>query len=438
MKITIPYQPRSWARKLHDTTKRWVVLVLHRRAGKTVACLNHLQRDALRTANSKYGYIAPTYRQAKDVAWDMIKHYARPVPGVEFNEAELRVDYPNGSRIRLYGADNPDALRGIALWGVVFDEYSQQPSNIFTEIIRPALADHKGYAIWIGTPKGKNDFYRLYEYGKTDVNWLSLLLTVNETNVLDTDELADARKMMSEDEYSQEFLCSFETAVKGAVYGKEWAELIQAGRLQRIEYDPNLPTYSAWDFGIGDATAVGIYQVPPLGKEVRLIDYYENTDQILQHYIEWLKNKPYKLSMSYGDPAGKQRNLLTGRSVFEDLNSAKTTQYLGYPLSMFSRPSHVIDKIHSTKKLLQILWVDERCKAFINAITNYHYQWDEAKGEYKPDPYHDWSSHAMDQLGYFSVNYLVPPVKDPIQERINKLQAKDFDLSTNFYSNTYE
>ena len=436
MQIKIPYNPREWAQILHNTDKRWVVLVLHRRAGKTVASLNHLQRDAVKVAGSKYAYIAPTYKQAKDIAWDLLKHYAKVIPGVEFNEAELRVDYPNGSRVRLYGADNPDSLRGLALWGVVFDEYSQQPSNIFTEIIRPALADHQGYAIWIGTPKGKNDFYRLYHYGQTDETWLTLLLTVNETRLIPQTELDDARKMMNEDEYNQEFLCSFEAAIKGAVYGNEWGELVKAGRLKKLEHSKDLQTYSAWDFGIGDATAVGIYQVMPLGKEVYLIDYYENTDQPLQHYVDWLKNRPYKLVMSYGDPSGQNRQLNTGRSIFEDLNSDKATQQLGYPIRMFARKTAVIDKIHDVKKLLKILWVDERLEKFTEAITNYHYTWDEKRGEFQNEPYHDWSSHAMDQLGYFSVNYLVPSKPlDPIEQKIRQLRGATLDLSQDFYAN---
>src|SRR5207244_4587623 len=119
----------------------------------------------------------------------IVKQYSTVIPGVEYNEAELTVKYPNGSRLTLYGADNPDSLRGIGLWGVVFDEYSQQPSNIFTEIIRPALADHSGYAVWLGTPKGKNEFYRLYEQGKKDDGWYSVLLTVEDTQIITQAEL---------------------------------------------------------------------------------------------------------------------------------------------------------------------------------------------------------------------------------------------------------
>src|SRR6266487_2128562 len=141
--VIIPYKRREWTIPFHDSDKRWKVVVSHRRSGKTTAALNHLQRDALQVPNSRYAFISPTYKMSKNIAWDLIKFYSKVIPGIEYNEAELTVKYPNGSRLTLYGADNPDSLRGIGLWGVVFDEYSQQPSNIFTEIIRPALADHQ-------------------------------------------------------------------------------------------------------------------------------------------------------------------------------------------------------------------------------------------------------------------------------------------------------
>jgi len=216
--ITIPYKPRGWAKSFHDSGKRFSVLVMHRRAGKTVAAANHLIRAALLSNNTKYAYIAPTYKQAKNIAWDEMKRYARVVPGVTFNESELRVDFPNGSRITLYGADNPDSLRGITLWGVVFDEYSQQPSNIWTEIIAPTLSSTGGWAVWIGTPKGKNAFYKLYEDNQNNDDWFTSLLKASESGILPESELEIQRKNMSEDVYLQEYECSWLASIKGAYY----------------------------------------------------------------------------------------------------------------------------------------------------------------------------------------------------------------------------
>lgn len=158
MVIEIPYQPRQWAEHLYNSVKRWIVLVLHRRAGKTTAVLNHLQRDCIRIAESQFAYLGPTYKQSKRVAWDIVKKISRDIPGIQYNESELTVRYPNNSKLILVGSDNPDSLRGIALWGVGFDEYSQQPSNIFSEIISKALADHLGMQSFLELRKVRMNF----------------------------------------------------------------------------------------------------------------------------------------------------------------------------------------------------------------------------------------------------------------------------------------
>ncbi len=448
--ITINYKPRNWAKEFHEAITRWIVLVLHRRAGKTTAILNHLQRDALRTIKSQYAFIAPTYKQAKLIAWDIAKEISVNIPGVVYNESELSVKYPNGSKLFLAGSDNVDSLRGIPLWGGGQDETAQQPSNLFSEVISKCLADHLGYWIWGGTPKGKGTFFKTYQVGLANPDQYTVIFkTIDDTLANETGEtidnlriaLEDDRKLvaigeMTEDEFKQEWYCSFEASVKGAVYTDEWNELTKTGRLRKIDFDPFLPTYSAWDFGIGDATSIGIFQIQPsIKREIRLIDYYENNNKDLQHYLDWLKNKPYKLTMSYGDPSGQNRNLNTGRSLFEDLNSERVTAYLGYPMRMFARRTLKIDQIHAVKKVLKELWVDEGCLKFTEAIANYHYIWDEKKNEFQEEPYHDWSSHAMDSLAYFAVNFLKPVVIDPIEQKIRDLNKTNFDISSDFYAN---
>jgi phage terminase large subunit len=146
-RIVIPYSPRAAFLPFHQRTTRWSAMVCHRRAGKTVACINDLLRSALTTQREDWrgAYIAPYFGQAKDVAWAYLKKFASVVPGVQFSEVELRADFPNGSRIRLYGADNADVrLRGIYLDDVVLDEYADFAPQIWGEVIRPLLADRQG------------------------------------------------------------------------------------------------------------------------------------------------------------------------------------------------------------------------------------------------------------------------------------------------------
>jgi phage terminase large subunit len=413
--ITIPYEPREWQQQLHNTRKRWIVLVLHRRAGKTTAVLNHLQRDATLTPNSRYAFIAPTYKQAKNIAWDLLKYYARPIPGVQFNEAELTATYPNGAKLTLYGADNPDSLRGIALWGVGFDEYSQQPSNIFSEIIRPALADHEGYAIWIGTPKGKNSFYELYEYGKTDNNWLSLLMTVEDTKILPQSELEDAKKIMTEDEYNQEFMCSFDAAIKGAYYSRELEQARKDGRITAVPHEALLKVHTWWDLGVGDSTSIGFFQI--YGNQWRMIDYYEASGEGLQHYINVLREKGYQYGEHFAPHDIRVRELGSGKSRLE------IAQELGLDFSI--APNMAIDDgINAVRMRFNTLWIDsDKCKRFIEAISQYRKEFNDKMGDYKPKPLHDWTSHAADMLRYWAVtNYQgdMPLVRERELEQIRE------------------
>ncbi|MEE3276725.1 MAG: terminase family protein, partial [Candidatus Thermoplasmatota archaeon] len=165
--IVIPYTPRPLQAELHRklTEHRWSVVVCHRRWGKTVAAINHLLRDAIlcQRKSPRLHYIAPTNRMAKQVAWDYVHQFAGDIPAVKFNETELRCDLPNGARLTLLGGEDPSRLRGIYSDGIVIDETADMPESVFPEVLRPALADRGGYAIFIGTPRGHNAFFDYWQ-----------------------------------------------------------------------------------------------------------------------------------------------------------------------------------------------------------------------------------------------------------------------------------
>jgi hypothetical protein len=213
MKITIPYHPRPYQAKLHAEMEahRFCVIVMHRRAGKTVMVLNHMLKQALlqQKPNAMYAYIAPYRNQAKSVSWDYLKHFSAPIPGRKVNESELSIALPNNAIIRVFGADNADALRGLRFDGVVLDEVADMQPDVWQEVVRPALADRKGWAVFIGTPKGVNLFSELYQQGLRDPGWFSALLRVDETGALSDDEIEALKGEMSEKAYRQEFLCDF-------------------------------------------------------------------------------------------------------------------------------------------------------------------------------------------------------------------------------------
>jgi len=395
MSKVIIYNPRAWTRRFHESKERWKVLIIHRRAGKSYASVNHLIRDAMQITNGRFSYISPTYRQGKGIIWDILKECTKDIDGVTFNESELRADFMNGSRIRLYGADNPDALRGISLDGVVFDEYSQQPSNIFTEIIRPALADRKGYAIWIGTPKGMNAFYELYEKNRDNPKWFTQLLTVDDTNVLEKEELADAQEMMDPDEFSQEFYCSFEASLKGAYYSNQLEKARAQGRITRVPYESGLPVYTFWDLGIGDSTSIWFMQI--INNEYRFIDYYENEGEALQHYIKVCQEKEYIYDSHYAPHDIEVRELTTGVTRWE------TAQKLGITFKIVPRVPSLADGIQATRAIFHKCWFDkDGCFAGINSLMAYKKRWNEKMQIFSDTPEHNWASHGADAFRQFA------------------------------------
>ena len=219
--VVIPYTPRYPQTEIHGNLEshRFSVLVAHRRMGKTVLAVNHLIKRAIIDKKDRgfYAYIAPFRNQAEQIAWGYLKHYTSNIPLIKVNEQKLSVMLPTGATIRIFGADNPDALRGIYLDGVVLDEVAQMKPTVWGEIIRPALADRKGWAVFIGTPKGINLFSQTYDHAIAQMaagnpNWVGMLYSVDKTHVLDSEELESLRAEMSENEYRQEFLCDFNAA----------------------------------------------------------------------------------------------------------------------------------------------------------------------------------------------------------------------------------
>ena len=324
-RVKIRYKPRDQFRPFHSRKQRWSALVCHRRAGKTVATLNDLIRGAVNECKheGRYAFIFPQRNQAKDTAWRYLRRYAEPLLAKPPNKSDLRVDLVNGSMIRLYGADNPDALRGPYLDGVVLDEFADMKPEVWYEVVRPMLADRKGWATFIGTPKGKNEFWKIYNDAKKDPAWFHMMLKASESGIIAPSELADLQREMGEDQYQQEFECSFEAAIKGAFYAEEMRSMLAEGRICPIEINKDVKTHTAWDLGVSDSTAIWFIQC--VGRERRLVDYYEASGVGLDHYAQVLHDKRIQHGWKYGDhyfPHDiKHRELTTGRSRLQALNT---------------------------------------------------------------------------------------------------------------------
>lgn len=379
------------------------------RAGKTVACVNELIKSALTSPkpDGRFAYVCPYFAQAKDIAWDYLCRYSAVVPGTSANISELRIDYPNGARIRLYGAENAERMRGLYLDGVVIDEPADIDPRVWPEILRPALADRKGWAVWIGTPKGKNAFYDLWQQAGRE-KWFAAMLKASETGLVDAAELADARRDMTEDQYAQEFECSFEAAIVGAYYGKLMVQADRDKRVARVPYEPKVQVWTAWDLGIGDLTAIWFAQ--QVGQEVRLIDYYESSGVGLDHYVKLLREKPYAYAEHLLPHDAEVKELGSGRSRVETLASLGLSKVRVLPAQS------VDDGINAARLLIPRCWFDaEKCARGIEALRQYRAEWDDKLKTLRSRPLHDWTSHAADAFRYLAMG--IKPAKAKPKDR---------------------
>lgn len=395
--ITIPYAPRQHQLKVHELLERqrFSVVVAHRRFGKTVAALNHIIKQAIlnQQENPRYAYIAPTYGQAKRVAWDYLLKYTLPL-GATPNIAELRIDFW-GRRIQLYGSDNPDSLRGQYFDGAVIDEVGDQNPVIWTDIIRPALSDRLGWCLFIGTPKGHNHFKDLRDRAETEDGWGLLEFKASQTNVIAESELKAARSEMGEDKYLQEFECSFNAAVEGSYYGQILNDLESKNRFQEIPRDDLCQTKCAWDLGMGDSTAIWVVQIA--GSEIRLIDYYENNGVGLDKYVSWLRDNGWDKAEQILPHDVQVRELGSGRSRLEVLQEA------GLNIRIAPRMS-VDDGIQAVRRLLPRCWFNiPRVKQGLDCLRNYRRDYDEKRKVFFDRPLHDWSSHGSDAFRYLAI-----------------------------------
>ena len=396
--IEIDYTPRLQAREFHDRTERFAVLVAHRRFGKTVAAVNDLIRDALTIdlPNVRVAYIAPYLSQSKAVAWDYALEYTRDIPQIKVNHSELRIDFPNGARFRLFGADNYNAMRGLYFDAVVLDEMADFPASAWPTVIRPAIVDRKGRATIIGTPKGKNEFWEMYDYAKNHPDWWCRMFKASETNILDADELKEAKRTMGEDRYEQEFECSFEAAIQGAYYAQEMKTATTDGRVTNVPYDPAVGVTTAWDLGIGDSTAIFFAQY--VGQEIRIIDYYESSGVGLDHYAKVLSEKGYHYVEHILPHDVQVKELGTGKSRVETLDA------LGISDITIAPKLPVDDGIQAARSMIARCWFDEEdCARGIEALRQYRREFDERLKTWRGRPLHDWTSHGADAFRYLAV-----------------------------------
>ena len=427
LEVELDYCPRSVFEDFHDRKERWAVIVAHRRCGKTLGCILDLIYRAISEGkeDGRYAYVAPYYSQAKNIAWDYLQKYSQPVLA-KANQSELWVELVNGARIRLFGADNPDALRGLYLDGIVLDEYADMRPRIWGEIIRPLLSDRLGWAVFIGTPKGHNGFWELYSAAVNKDDWYVKTLRASVTGLIPDSELADAAKSMTQDQYLQEFECDFESAIVGAYYGKEMRLLTDQGRITKVEYDPMYKVNTAWDLGYTDSTSIWWYQV--IHGEIRVLEHHSSNGQSVPFYTGLIQSKDYDYGIHWLPHDARAKTLSSGgKSIIEQL-SAKI------PLeSMKIVPNLSLqDGIQASRMALQRAWFDgDKCMEGIECLRQYQREYDEDKKVFRDRPRHDWTSHSADAFRYLSIAWREEEKVASKDDSIKGLFVGQTDVSLN-------
>ena len=425
-----PYKAREAFLDFHKREQRWAVLVCHRRAGKTVATIADIIRRAVmeKKENARYAYIAPYYAQAKNIAWDYLLKFAEPSI-VKANQSELWVELVNGAKIRLFGADNPDALRGLYLDGCVLDEYADMKPRLWGEIVRPLLTDRQGWATFIGTPKGHNAFYDIYTEAQKNDNWYVKTLRADVSGLLPEAELLDAQATMSDNQYEQEFLCSFEAAILGAYYGQEMRRITDLDRITTVDYDPMFPCHTAWDLGFNDSTSIWWFQV--VYGEIRVLDHHSSNGQAVPFYTGLLAQKEDEFGYKYGyhylpHDARAKTMASGGKSIIEQFATKIDIKHLKIVPNLSLQ-----DGIQATRLALTRAWFDNRCEEGIECLRQYQREWDDDKKVFRDRPKHDWTSHSADAFRYLSIVWKDEETPILSDTRVTGLHVGQTDVSLN-------
>ena len=248
------------------------------------------------------------------------------------------------------------------------------------------LADRRGWATFIGTPKGKNEFFRLYESAKRDPMWFQMMLKASESGIISSSELADLQREMGEDQYQQEFECSFEAAIKGAFYADEMRTMLAEGRIRPIEIEKEVRVHTAWDLGVSDFTVIRFIQC--VGRERRLVDYYEGSGVGLDHYAQVLHDKRIQQGWKYGYDYFPHD--ITVRKLSSGISRVQSLAALGIEAIAVPQ-SNVLDGINLTRRMLGRTWIDcNRCERGIEALRQYRREYDDKLKDWRRNPLHDW------------------------------------------------
>lgn len=425
------YHPKAHQHAMAASRKRFRCDVVHRRGGKSVQKILKLVTRAYWCPfpHGRYAYLGPTYSQTEDIIWGYVQQIHEQIPGSVLLQSKLAMIIPTASggkaRIRLYGVDSPkQRLRGAYLDGCVIDEFQDTPEHVWQEQVRPMLSDDSRRAVdvfghpnqwcdFVGTPRGRNQLYKFHQRASRwqqglpvimkgddgserpiiSHDWGAVLEPVSKTQMIRPDELSQIWIDIGSAKYAQEYECSFDAAIEGAIYGQELGELNKLNQITQVPINPNVPVNTCFDLGWDDMMAVWFFQ--QVGQNIMFVDYMELRHASLGTCVRKLAEKGY----IYGYHLFPHDVEVTDGLSREDGMSRKAIlQSLGVRVSVVKKHS-LWDGIAATRAMLPRCYFDtDRCQEGLDRLALYHRKKDVQTGMFSEEPEHDENSHAADAI----------------------------------------
>jgi len=396
------FKPRDYQKPMLDAIlnrgiKR-AVIVHPRRAGKDFSLFAGLAVPQCLMKTCMVAYVGINYGSVRKTIWDMrdndgnkLLDFCPPNTVASMNQSEQKIVFRNGSLLQCVGGDShATSLRGTNPYGIILSEYSYYEDPTVLDTVTPILAANGGWLVVASTPQAQNAFYTLYKMAQELPDWYTELLTVDDTKHISAEELEKERKRMHIDLFLQEYYCSFQRGIAGAIFAKEIQKLDLAGQITSVQWEPGLLVHTAWDIGLstGNSTCIIFFQIVGDGTVIRIIDCYSSEQIGLNTYIDLLASKPYRWGVHLAPHDIAVREWAAGA-----ITRLEKADRLGVKFETIGQVL-LQDQIENTLTHFNKVWIDKnKCKPLIDALNNYYREWDEQRQVYKPKPVHNWASN---------------------------------------------
>lgn len=439
MRIRIPnnWKPRDYQRPAWDyleTGGKHAELVAHRRFGKDDICLNWAACAAMDRVAS-YWHMLPEYSQARKAIWNAVDaHTGKRRIDQAFpheirestNEQEMFIRFKNGSTWQVVGSDSYNSLVGAGVAGIVYSEWALA-NPAASAYFSPMLQENDGWEVYITTPRGKNHAYNSFMSAQKNPRKFAQLLTARDTGVF-TDEQLEDQLQSYIDKYGydvgralfeQEYLCSFEAAILGAIFGREVAEVKESGRIGDFPADSEFPVNVGFDLGKADDTSMWFYQSRFDG--VALVDFESYSGLEVEDYVNIIRDKGYDIGKLWLPHDARARRLGSKHTIEEQFRNA------GFKVDVIPVQSKR-DSIQAARRMFKYCYFDNKCEHGLEALSQYRREWDDDKKCFRENPVHDWTSHPSDAFMTVAMAWRVEvPEERPEPKKILSIQESSLN-----------